>query len=298
MASNVPDAEAARQEVVLRTHHVTDVVLGKPCCETVPGRTRCAATDCVDRDNQVMPGVQGPSGANVVGSPVLQPTGGRHEDDDVAVVGGPFAISHIPDLHHVESAAALEFEVVDGVDPFLLCKRWRTQRQRRQAQKKRIEQPTRGTPSLWGHVHGINVPWRVPPCHRQKCETLAKFSTGSMSAESPFTAGSEPHLSRLGSFQIDRAGGRLMHGGREVPLRAKTWQLLLFLANRPGRLCSHDELVGALWPRRVVCDDSLVQCVCELRRALADRNKQIVRTVARRGYRLEPAALHAGAAGR
>ena len=89
-----------------------------------------------------------------------------------------------------------------------------------------------------------------------------------------------------------------MHAGREVPLRAKTWQLLLFLANRPGRLCSHDELVGALWPRRVVCDDSLVQCVCELRRALADRNKQIVRTVARRGYRLEPAALDAGAAGR
>jgi DNA-binding winged helix-turn-helix (wHTH) protein/Tfp pilus assembly protein PilF len=97
-----------------------------------------------------------------------------------------------------------------------------------------------------------------------------------------------PSRLRLGARLVDVQAGCLMHAGSEVPLRAKTWQLLVFFLTHPDRVCSRDELVAALWPERVVCDDSLVQCVVELRRALGDRERRIIRTIARRGYCFSP----------
>src|SRR5262249_32481172 len=44
------------------------------------------------------------------------------------------------------------------------------------------------------------------------------------------------------------------------------------------------ELIHALWSDAFVTEDSLVQCMVELRRALDDRAQEIVRTVPRRGY--------------
>jgi hypothetical protein len=40
----------------------------------------------------------------------------------------------------------------------------------------------------------------------------------------------------------------------------------------------------AVWPDSFVTDDSLVQCALELRRALDDRERQLLKTVPRRGY--------------
>ena len=45
--------------------------------------------------------------------------------------------------------------------------------------------------------------------------------------------------------------------------------------------------MAAIWPRAVVGEDSLVQCVVELRRALGDTERRLIRTVPRRGYRFE-----------
>lgn len=92
---------------------------------------------------------------------------------------------------------------------------------------------------------------------------------------------------RFDDFEIDVASGVLRHRGTEVPLRRQTWQLLCHLTSMPGRLWTSDELRRALWPRTIVGSDSLVQCVVELRKALGDRDRQLIRTVARRGYRFD-----------
>jgi Transcriptional regulatory protein, C terminal len=52
----------------------------------------------------------------------------------------------------------------------------------------------------------------------------------------------------------------------------------------PGRLVGKQELMQAVWPDSFVTDDSLVQCALELRRALDDRDQQLLKTVPRRGY--------------
>jgi TolB-like protein len=45
--------------------------------------------------------------------------------------------------------------------------------------------------------------------------------------------------------------------------------------------------MAALWPSAVVTDDSLVQCVGDLRVALGNSGQRLIRTVQRRGYRFE-----------
>ena len=93
---------------------------------------------------------------------------------------------------------------------------------------------------------------------------------------------------RFASFEVDVAAGTLRREDREVPLRRKTWQLLCLLLANPRRLLGKTELMAELWPRSIVVDDSLVQCVLELRRALGDdRDRRLLRTVARRGYRFD-----------
>ncbi|MEX3635138.1 winged helix-turn-helix domain-containing protein [Paraburkholderia sp. BR14320] len=85
-------------------------------------------------------------------------------------------------------------------------------------------------------------------------------------------------------FDIDKGRGELRVEGRPVALRPKTFALLLHLAQHPGRLLGRIELIDAVWRDVIVTDDSLVQCIGELRAALGDRSQQLIRTVPRRGY--------------
>jgi DNA-binding winged helix-turn-helix (wHTH) protein/tetratricopeptide (TPR) repeat protein len=93
----------------------------------------------------------------------------------------------------------------------------------------------------------------------------------------------------FGEFTLDREREQLTRGGTVVPLRPKTFALLAYLVNRPGKLLSKDELLQAVWPHAVVTPDSLTQCISELRSALDDGQQRLIRTVSRRGYRFEAA---------
>ena len=88
-------------------------------------------------------------------------------------------------------------------------------------------------------------------------------------------------------YILDFQRGCLLAGDKEIALRPKTFEFLRHLVSNPGRLVSKDELLSAVWPNIVVTDDSLVQCVTELRRALQDHDQRLIKTVQRRGYRFE-----------
>ena len=91
-------------------------------------------------------------------------------------------------------------------------------------------------------------------------------------------------VKRFADFEVDPARGELRVGGAPVSLRPKTFALLAHLAAHPGRLLSKDELIAAVWPDVTVSDDSLVQCISELRAALGDSGQRLIKTVPRRGY--------------
>ena len=75
--------------------------------------------------------------------------------------------------------------------------------------------------------------------------------------------------------------------GRKVDLRPQAFAVLRYLADHAGQLVSKDELMQAVWPATAVTDDSLVQCVHEIRRALRDDGHALLKTAPKRGYRLE-----------
>jgi len=102
---------------------------------------------------------------------------------------------------------------------------------------------------------------------------------------------------RLGfdRYVLDLERGCLLLQGSEIALRPKTFAVLQYLVENCGRLVSKDELFAAIWPNLAVTDDALVQSIGELRRALgAGDGPRLIKTVPRRGYRLESTVTVAG----
>ncbi|MBV8913470.1 MAG: winged helix-turn-helix domain-containing protein, partial [Acetobacteraceae bacterium] len=100
-----------------------------------------------------------------------------------------------------------------------------------------------------------------------------------------------------GQVKISCSFGRFfLDGGREcllrdngiVPLRPQSFQVLSYLVRNYGRLVSKAELLDAVWGRAAVTEDSLVQCLHEVRQAMDDRAQTIIITVPRRGYIFAP----------
>ena len=89
---------------------------------------------------------------------------------------------------------------------------------------------------------------------------------------------------RFGDYKLDLEGGFLLRGDEEVALRAKSFEVLTYLVERHGRLVTKTELIEGVWRDAAVTDNSLAQCLVEIRRALGDDAQELVRTVARRGY--------------
>ena len=69
-----------------------------------------------------------------------------------------------------------------------------------------------------------------------------------------------------------------------MALRPKPFEVLVYLVEHHGRVVSKSEITGAVWPDVAVMDNTLAQCLVEIRRALGDDSQQLIRTVARRGY--------------
>ncbi|MBP0445816.1 winged helix-turn-helix domain-containing protein [Roseomonas sp. SSH11] len=89
------------------------------------------------------------------------------------------------------------------------------------------------------------------------------------------------------AFCLDPVRGALLGpDGAELRLRPKPFALLRHMLDNPGRLLGRDELMETLWPGVVVTDDSLTQCISDLRRAFGDRAAHVLRTLPKRGYML------------
>jgi hypothetical protein len=57
-------------------------------------------------------------------------------------------------------------------------------------------------------------------------------------------------------------------GDQDLELRPKTFEVLKFLAMNAGRLVAKQELYDAVWPNVMASDDSIAQCIRELRSKL------------------------------
>ena len=92
---------------------------------------------------------------------------------------------------------------------------------------------------------------------------------------------------RFEDVEVDAAQGCLRRSGDELYLRPQTFTLLLYLLEHNERLVTKDELLENVWQETAVGDDSLVQCITDIRKALGDdaHHPRFVRTIPRIGYR-------------
>ena len=102
---------------------------------------------------------------------------------------------------------------------------------------------------------------------------------------------------RFDRFTLDLARGALLGpDGAEVPVRPKSFALLRLLVENAGRLLDRDAIMAAVWPDVIVTDESITQCVRDVRRALSDEAQSLLRTIPRRGYLLTAEVSRAGPA--
>ncbi len=92
---------------------------------------------------------------------------------------------------------------------------------------------------------------------------------------------------KFGNLSFDDDCFVLKRDGQAVPLRPKAVDVLLMLLSAPRRVITKDKLLQQVWHDVTVSEDSLTQCIHEIRAAIGDENAEMVRTVRGRGYMLE-----------
>jgi TolB-like protein/DNA-binding winged helix-turn-helix (wHTH) protein len=80
-----------------------------------------------------------------------------------------------------------------------------------------------------------------------------------------------------------------------VELRNKSSEVLAGLAGRPSQIVAKSDIMYAVWPKVTVSDESLTQCVADIRRAIGDKNQAVLKTHVGKAYSL---AVSESAAGR
>lgn len=88
----------------------------------------------------------------------------------------------------------------------------------------------------------------------------------------------------VGRFMLDLDRETLSGPGGEIRLRPKTFEVLRYLLMHRGRVVTKQALIDEVWRNTSVTDDSLVQCLIEIRRALGDDDHRLIETIPRRGY--------------
>lgn len=101
----------------------------------------------------------------------------------------------------------------------------------------------------------------------------------------------EPKNYRFGQFVVDRRSACLRCNDAVLPLRPKSFDVLVYLVQHPGRLVPKSELIDSVWQNLNVTENSLVQCIKEIRQALADDTQTQVETVSKRGYLFAPPVI-------
>lgn len=97
-----------------------------------------------------------------------------------------------------------------------------------------------------------------------------------------------PSAFSIGSWRVDGDSLSVSDGMTTEALEPRAFNVLRYLAERPGKLVTIDELMQAEWADVVVTPNAVTRVIAQLRKALGDdaKNPRYIQTVARSGYRL------------
>jgi adenylate cyclase len=73
-------------------------------------------------------------------------------------------------------------------------------------------------------------------------------------------------------------------GGDEIRLRPQSTEVFQYLLDRAQRVVGREEILQTIWPDVEVTEQSITQCVSDIRRALGAGGSELLRTLPKRGY--------------
>ena len=93
---------------------------------------------------------------------------------------------------------------------------------------------------------------------------------------------------KIGEFCLDVERSRIELNGDIIALEPKVLEVLLVLAERPGRVVLKADLIKKVWGDVVVEPNALHRCIRQLRKAFKDNVKEqsYIETHPRKGYSL------------
>jgi Tol biopolymer transport system component/DNA-binding winged helix-turn-helix (wHTH) protein len=89
----------------------------------------------------------------------------------------------------------------------------------------------------------------------------------------------------FGAYRLDPFARVLSVGDRPIALAPKSFDLLLLLVDRRGRVLERNELLRELWPDTIVEEANLTFQISTLRKALGEDGSKWIETVPKHGYR-------------
>src|ERR1700723_1922837 len=91
-----------------------------------------------------------------------------------------------------------------------------------------------------------------------------------------------PKIHRFGCFELDLEQRLLCRAGEAVPLTPESFDTLVVLVERKGKVVDKAELLRLVWPDTFVEENNLTQNISSLRKAFG--NESFIETIPRRGY--------------
>src|ERR1700676_5378205 len=77
----------------------------------------------------------------------------------------------------------------------------------------------------------------------------------------------------------------LLVNGVDAELERKPLEVLIYLLEHAGEVCTKDELLAGIWPGRILSETVLTKCIGRLREVLGDDDQEIIKTAYGFGYR-------------
>ena len=92
----------------------------------------------------------------------------------------------------------------------------------------------------------------------------------------------------VGGWTVLPEQNLLQRDGQSIKLEPRAIELLVYLARRPGKVVTAQDLMADVWRGRIVEDSAIYKRINELRKAFGDdaREPRFIETIPKRGYRL------------
>ena len=94
----------------------------------------------------------------------------------------------------------------------------------------------------------------------------------------------------VGDWLVEPDLNRISTSSQSIYLRRQLMEVLVYLAERQGKVATLDSLHDNLWLGKVVSSGTIYNCIADLRHALSQDGKQFeyIETIPKTGYRLAP----------